>query len=459
MTKSTLLIVEDDAGLRSSLVKSFRKKGYEVLEASRASDASRIVHQQNVDLVLLDMRLAEGTGLDVLAEVRDLDDEIAVIMMTAFPEVKTAVRAMKDGARDFIVKPFELDELHLSVQRAMETRELRREVRRLDRERISRDEMTEILGSSAVIEAMRGQIGKVAQADTPVLVVGETGTGKELVADSIHRLSPRTKRPLIKVNCSAFSEQLLEDELFGHEKGAFTDAREARAGIFEMATGGTLFLDEISEMKPGLQAKLLRVSEGMPFRRVGGQREIRTDTRIIAATNRDLQARIREGLFREDLYYRLNVFQIAVPPLRNRSDDIALLARFFLQRSATALRRPVPVLTSQAEAILLDYPWPGNVRELRNVMERAVILCETGRIGPEHIPTELRTAEFIRRHVPSDPAGLLPLKAIEARYLRHVLQSTDGNLSEAARILGIARNTLKAKVGEPADTSACDESP
>ncbi|MCH7870721.1 MAG: sigma-54-dependent Fis family transcriptional regulator [Planctomycetes bacterium] len=456
MTKSTLLIVEDDAGLRSSLVKSFQKRGYEVLEASRASEARRIVHQQNVDLVLLDIRLAEGSGLDVLAEVRDLDDEIAVIMMTAFPEVKTAVRAMKDGARDFIVKPFELDELHLSVERVMEARELRREVRRLDRERIGRDEITEILGGSSIIEAMREQIRKVAQADTAVLVVGETGTGKELVADSIHRLSPRTNQPLIKVNCSAFSEQLLEDELFGHEKGAFTDAGEARAGLFEMASSGTLFLDEISEMKPGLQAKLLRVIEGMPFRRVGGQREIRTDVRVIAATNRDLQARIRDGLFREDLYYRINAFQIAVPPLRDRSDDIARLARFFLQRSATALRRPVPVLLSQAEAILLDYPWPGNVRELRNVMERAVILCETGEIGPAHIPTELRTAEFIRQHASGDPDALPTLKTIEHRYVQHVLQSTGDNLSDAARILGIARNTLKAKLGGQAESASRD---
>lgn len=446
--KITTLIVEDDEGLRSSLRKSFQRTGHEVFGESTVSGAKRLLRQRKIDLILLDIRLLDGSGLDVLDAARDLDEEIVVIMMTAFPEVSTAVRAMKDGARDFIIKPFDLEDLHLTVERAIEARELKRKVRRLEYERHSRGDVTEILGESPAIAQVRDQICKVAEADSPVLVAGETGTGKELVADAIHRLSPRARGPLVKVNCSAFSEQLLESELFGHEKGAFTDARQARAGLFEMADGGTLLLDEISEMKPDLQAKLLRVVEGQPFRRVGGQREVHTKVRVVAATNRELAARIRSGDFREDLYFRLKVFQIDVPPLRARGGDIILLARFFLQRSASALRKGTTALTPKAEEILLSYDWPGNVRELRNVMERAAILSETDQIGVEHLPTELQVSAFMRRTAPRDSGPLASLAEVERRYVEHVVRSVDGNLSEAARILGIARNTLKSKLAE-----------
>ncbi len=445
----TTLIVEDDEGLRGSLEKSLARRGHEVLGASMLSEAGRMLHQRKIDLVLLDIRLPDGSGLDFLGKARDLDEEILVIVMTAFPEVKTAVRAMKLGARDFIVKPFELEELHLTVERAIEGRELRRDVRRLQRETAAFGDTTEILGESPAIERVRDETRLVAEADMPVLVVGETGTGKELVADLIHRLSFRCDGPLIKVNCSAFSEQILESELFGHEKGAFTDAKEARAGLFEMCDGGSLFLDEISEMRPGLQAKLLRVVEGQAFRRVGGRREIQTNVRVIAATNRDLQARIRSGSFREDLYYRLNAFQITVPPLRARGTDMVLLARFFLQRSATALRKGTLHLTPQAEEILLAYEWPGNVRELRNVVERAAILCKTGEIAGKHLPGDFQVSAFLRRHA-AKGSGVMPsLAQIERRYVEHVVERADGNLSEAARILGIARNTLKARIRSP----------
>ncbi len=450
----TMLIVEDDAGLRPALERSFARRGHKVQCATSVSDALQRLRTQRIDLVLLDVQLPDGSGLDVLKSARDLDKEIVVIMMTAFPEVKTAVHAMKEGARDFVVKPFELEELHLTVERALEARELRRKVRRLEHERSSRAEIAEILGESPVVEHLRDQIRKVAVASTPVLVVGETGTGKELVADSVHRLSARGDGPLVKVNCSAFSEQLLESELFGHEKGAFTDAKEARAGLFELAEGGTLFLDEISEMKPGLQAKLLRVVEGQPYRRVGGRREIQTDVRIVAATNRDLPARIRSHEFREDLYFRLKVFQIDTPPLRARGKDVVKLARFFLRRSAAALRKSELRLAAAAEEILLGYAWPGNVRELRNVMERAAILCEDGEVQREHLPGEIQAAAFIR-HYEKRGGGAMPLLAeIERRYIAHVVASTSGNLSEAARILGIARNTLKAKLNLPEESLA-----
>lgn len=446
--KITILIAEDDEGLRSSLEKSLKRRGHETLCTSTVSEASRLLQKRKIDLMLLDLRLADGSGFDVLANARDLDEEIAVIMMTAFPDVKIAVRAMKEGASDFIVKPFELEDLHLTLQRVIEARELRRQVQRLEHERRQKGDFAEILGESPGIEQLRFQIRKVAVADSPVLVAGETGTGKELVADAIHRGSSRFSGPLVKVNCSALSEQLLESELFGHEKGAFTDASQARAGLFEMSDNGTLLLDEISEMKPDLQAKLLRVVEGQPFRRVGGRREIRANVRLIASTNRDLPAHIRSGGFREDLYFRLKVFQIDVPPLRTRDGDVVLLARYFLQRSAATLRKGPIRLTPPAEEILLAYNWPGNVRELRNVMERAAILCETGEVGMEHLPTELQASAFVGHHTTSGSKSTPSLYEIERRYVAQVVENVGGNLSEAARILGITRNTLKAKLGD-----------
>jgi DNA-binding NtrC family response regulator len=429
--------------------KSLRRRGHEIIGVSTLSEADRLIHERKIDLVLLDIRLPDGSGLDFLVKVRDLDEEILVIVITAFPEVKTAVRAMKEGARDFIVKPFELEELHLSVERALESRKLRHDVRRLEREHRARDKITEILGESPAIERLREEARLVAEADTPVLLVGETGTGKELVADSIHRLSSRSNGPLIKVNCSAFSEQTLESELFGQEKGAFTDAEEARAGLFEMADGGSLLLDEVSEMKAGLQAKLPRIVEGQPFRRVGGRREIQTNVRVIATTNRDLRACIRSGSFRQDLYYRLNAFQITVPPLRARGSDVVLLARFFLQRSAAALRKGPLTLTPQAEEVLLSYDWPGNVRELRNVMERAAILSEAGAISIEQLPGDFQMTAFVRRHAAKGSGAMPSLVEMERRYMEYIVEQVNGNLSEACRVLGVARNTLKARLRSP----------
>jgi DNA-binding NtrC family response regulator len=358
---------------------------------------------------------------------------------------------MREGAHDFIVKPFELDELHLCVERALEAKALRRDVRRLERERMSRAETTEILGESPAIRQVREQIRLVSEADTPVLIVGETGTGKELVADSIQRQSKRANGPLVKVNCSAFSEPLLESELFGHEKGAYTDAKEAREGVFEMADGGTLFLDEIAEMKAGLQAKLLRVVEGQPFHRVGGRREIRTDVRVVAATNRNLPSLIQAGGFREDLYFRLNVFRIVVPPLRDRARDVVLLARYYLDRAASSLNKGPLRFSPPVETLLVEYGWPGNVRELKNVMERAAILCTGEEVGLAHVPVELQAESFLKRAATTN-AGVFPtLEEIERRYVAHVVEQLGGNLSEAARVLGIARNTLKTRLGGAAN--------
>ena len=444
--KITMLIVEDDSGVRSSLERSFVRKGYKVVGAATIEEAIESLRTRKIDLVLLDIRLPDGSGLEVLRAARDLDEEILVIMMTAYPEVKTAVEAIKAGAHDFVIKPFELEEMRLTVQRALTALELRRKVYRLEREAQQQREVHEILGESDVIQAVRGQIRKVADADIPVLVVGETGTGKELVANSIHRLSPRSKAALVAVNCSTFSEQLLESELFGHEKGAFTDARQARAGLFEMADGGTLFLDEVSEMKPELQAKLLRIVEGQPFRRIGGRREIHTNVRLVVATNRHMPELIRSGRFREDLYFRLNGFQIAMPPLRARGNDIVQLAQFFLEKLSSTAGKQRPRLTGPARELLLAYDWPGNVRELRGVMDRAALLCEAGEIGVEDLPGELHAAAFVRRETESTEGGTPTLRQIEARYVAHILGLAEGNLSVAARMLGIARNTLKSKL-------------
>ncbi|MFQ5680134.1 MAG: sigma-54-dependent transcriptional regulator [Gemmatimonadota bacterium] len=452
--KFVTLIVEDDDGLRSALEESFSRRGHQVVGAPGVAEAVRLLTERNVGLVLLDLKLQDGSGLEVLRAARDLDEEIIVIMMTAFPEVRTAVGAMREGAADFITKPFELDQLHLAAERALEIRRLRRDVRRLDRERRRGREGTRMLGESAAIDAVHRDIGRVAETDTPVLITGETGTGKELVAEAIHQSSGRAEAPLVKVNCSAIAHQLLESELFGHERGAFTDAKESRIGLFEMADGGSLFLDEISEMQVELQAKLLRVVEGQPFRRVGGRREVRTDVRIVAATNRDLASRIQDGRFREDLYFRLNAFQIAVPPLRERGSDVGLLARHFLGRSARDLRREPLQLSAEAEQMLLAYAWPGNVRELRNVMERAAIVCDTDVVDVEHLPRELQAGAFVRHQTAgSESSTLPPLSEIERRYIDFVCRQTDGNISKAARILGVARNTLKARLRSAAESS------
>ncbi len=445
----TMLVVEDDQDLRENLEKSFRRRDFKVFTAASVAEGTRLVRERHLDIVLLDMRLPDGSGVQVLHEVTNSDGDVPVIITTAFPETRTAVRAMREGAADYIIKPYDLEELHLIVERAIESRSLRRKVRRLEREQRGHHDLNDILGHSAPIQRLRQQIEQVAQTDTPVLIVGETGTGKELVTDSIHQLSSRSAKPLVKVNCSAFSEHLLESEIFGHVKGAFTDARDSRPGLFELADGGTLFLDEIAEMKPGLQTKLLRVVEGQSFRRVGGRQEIHADVRVIAATHRDLRARIGSGDFREDLFYRLNVFQIAPPPLRERGDDVTLLARRFIEQFAKAMGKGPLSLSGEAEQILSAYPWPGNVRELRNVMERATILCDQPQVTAHHLPAELQAAAFVRREGIASGRDMPSLADIEQQYVAHVAHAVGGNLSEAARVLGITRNTLKAKLRAP----------
>jgi DNA-binding NtrC family response regulator len=424
----------------------FTKRDYEIYTTDSGREAIGWVQRQIIDLVLLDVRLPDMDGINVLKRIKEIDTDLMVIMMTAYSDVQTAVVAMKSGAYDYINKPFELDELKLMIQKAIETQSLRNEVRRLRKQHEKEDGHIQIYGNSPQIQNIKELIQMIAQTPrTSVLIQGESGTGKELAANAIHYNSKRAHRPLIKINCSAIPENLLETELFGYEKGAFTDAKATKKGLFELASGGTAFLDEIGDMNPYLQSKLLRVLETQTFMRVGGEREIHVDIRFIAATNKNLADMVNDGRFRKDLYYRLKVMVIDIPPLRERKEDILLLANLFIEEGNKELGKNIKEITPEAKDLLLDYGWPGNVREVRNIVERAMILCTADRILPENLPIELREQ-------PSAPWKLSPdmeaysLESMERRHISGVLMMTKGNKSKAARSLGISRSTLREKL-------------
>jgi len=371
---------------------------------------------------------------------------LMVIMMTAYSDVQTAVLAMKAGAYDYINKPFELDELKLLIQKALETQSLRNEVRRLKGQHENEDSYTQIFGNSPQIQNIRELIQMIAQTPrTSVLIQGESGTGKELAANAIHYSGKRARRALIKINCSAIPENLLESELFGYEKGAFTDAKSTKKGLLELANGGTVFLDEIGDMNPYLQSKFLRVLETQSFMRVGGTREIHVDLRFIAASNKNLAEMVNTGEFRKDLYYRLKVMVLDVPPLRERREDILLLANLFLEEDNQELGKIVKGILPEAKDLLLSYSWPGNIRELKNVIERAMILCVTDLIAPEHLPIELREQQNPIKSISLNPSEY-SLEAMERRHISEVLSMVNGNKSKAARSLGISRSTLREKI-------------
>ncbi len=447
--KPNLLIVEDDESMLFTLQDVFQNEGKNVAYALDGKSAMEEFFKNEPDLVLLDIRLPDTNGLSLLKRMKEADPELLVIVMTAYPEVQTAIQAMKSGAYDYINKPFELDEMRLVVQKALETYHLKDEVKRLRRQEETTTSPKKILGQSPATEQLIKLIQMVAEAPrTPVLLSGESGTGKELAANAIHHHSARAKSALVKVNCSALPEHLLEDELFGHERGAFTDAKEAKKGLFEMADGGTLFLDEIGEMSSTLQPKLLRILEGEPFRRVGGSREIQTDVRIIAATNRDLYGMVGKGEFRADLYYRLKVMEIKMPSLRERRDDIPMLVNHFIQVHSREMGKPAKEVTPEALQLLTDYPWPGNIREVRNVMERAVILANGQPIQKKDLPLELCRAA-VDEHFKERGAMMpldLSLEDLERQYILSTVKRTNGNKTLAAKKLGISRSTLIEKL-------------
>jgi len=439
-----ILVIEDDTTIRVTLKEVLQKQGYLVDLAADGAEGLDYFRKRAYGLILLDMHLPDMHGTDILKAVRESDPDMLVVVMTAYPEVRTAVNCLKAGAYDYINKPFELDDFKEIIRRALETRSLRLEVERL-RIRISAPATLEgMIGSSPAFTSLVEVTRRIAAAPrVPALIIGESGTGKERVAQAIHNLSPRAAGPWVALNCSAISEGLLESEMFGHEKGAFTDAKASKRGLLELADGGTLFLDEIGDLSLTLQPKLLRVLETQSFRRVGGQKEVRVDVRFVAATHRDLKGMVVAGTFREDLYYRLNVAAIDVPPLRERRPDILPLARHFLEQAAATMGMREVRLDPAASRLLEAYAWPGNARELRNVMERALILSSGEEIVPDCLPREI-----IARAPRADigESAFLSLETLEMSHIRRVLGICKGNKSEAARRLGITRLTLRNKV-------------
>ena len=445
-----ILIVEDDATIRVTVGNFLAKQGYEINVAENGASALALLKRQSYRLVLLDLRLPDMSGLEVLAKLRESDDQTLVIIMTAFPEVRTAVATLKAGAYDYIHKPFDLEDLLELIRRASETHRLRREVE-WRRAQSAAGAASGTIGISPAFQAMVAMTDKIAAAGRiPVLIRGESGSGKEHVAQAVHQRSPRADGPWVTLNCSALPEGLLESEMFGHERGAFTDAKQAKRGLLELADGGTLFLDEIGDLSLALQPKLLRVLETQTFRRIGGQKEMRVDVRFVAATHRNLPDMVKAGTFREDLYYRLNVGAIDVPPLRERKEDILPLARHFLARTAPAAGVGTIDLADSAGPCLIAYEWPGNIRELRNVMERAAILCGGSLITLDHLPRELsrRSAASgaVEPAVPRD--RIKTLAEVETDYIRTVLFHCGGNKTRAAELLGISRLTLRSKLRE-----------
>lgn len=444
--------------MRETLSEVFEKRGLRILQAGSGEKGLALYQEKKVDLLLLDLRLPDCDGLEILKEIRDRDDFTPIIVLTALPDVKTAVTAIKLGATDYLTKPFELEELKILVERTLEMASIKDDVVRLRRLKEPPVTMARVVGVSPKAKELETSIRDVAKAPkTTVLIVGESGAGKEMIADVIHSESERRGAPLVKVNCSAIPSHLLESEFFGFEKGAFTDAKEAKKGLLELADGGSLLLDEISEMPLTLQTKLLRVLEYQTFKRVGGIKDIDVDVRIIALTNADLAQAVAEKRFREDLFYRLKVFQITVPPLRERREDIAWLVEKFLHDFGRVFRRSFRI-SNKAGDLLKSYHWPGNIRELKNVIERACILTGEGEIQPSHLPAELTTVS--RGDMPEDlftRIGNISLEEVEKNQILAVLKRTGGNKSEAARILGVARITLREKLKKYGIDSGSDE--
>lgn len=465
MSTEEILVVDDDETIRWALKEALQSWGFVPVEAATVAEAIKLFNTTAPAAVLLDIDLPDGSGLDVLREIKRDHQDAIVIMITGNVQIDNTISALRGGAYDFISKPINLEELRITIRNAIEARQLRREVQQVRKERAREFNFRQIVGESAAMKKMLGLAAKVAESEvSSVLLQGESGTGKDLVAKAIHYGSQRAESPFVAVNCAALPATLIESELFGYEKGAFTDAKARKEGLFEQAEGGTLLLDEIGELELSLQAKLLRVLEEGAFRRVGGLKDIPLDVRVLAASNRDLKTESEGGRFRLDLYYRLSIIQIDIPPLRERGDDVLLLSQHYIDSIGARLKRSRKItrLSPEATEVFRKYNWPGNVRELRNVIERALILEENEEITTEYLPGGLleparlerlnsdRTAQFVL------PGEGMSLDEAELSFVRQAIQRSGGNQTKAAELLGISRDQLRYRLKKLDDAQAAD---
>jgi two-component system response regulator HydG len=446
--KPRILVVDDEESIRMMLRAVLEEEGYEIIEAADGPEAVKAVEQNPLDLILLDIRMTTMDGIETLTEIRKISPFVPVLMMTAYATVKTAVEALKAGAFEYLAKPLDIEELKILVQKALEYYRLREENLTLKERLGSRFDFSRIIGKGRKMKELFDFLAQVAPSEATVLILGESGTGKELVANAIHHNSPRTQQPFVKVACAALPETLLESELFGHEKGAFTGAIARREGRFQAAHRGTIFLDEVGEMSLAIQTKLLRVLQEREFEPVGSSRTAKVDVRVIAATNKDLGKEIKEGRFREDLFYRLNVIPIHLPPVRERKEDIPALANHFLSLYREKNKKEIKEISPKALDLLIRHDWPGNIRELENCLERAVIVARGELLAPADLPPAIQNLPAGKEdaEIPF-PAGISLQEAEKALILK-TLEDTGGNRSRAAEILGINRRTLQMKLKE-----------
>ena len=445
--RGKILIVDDERSMRELIEVDLSHRDYETRHCATAEEAIRRLKEDDFDVVLTDVRMPGTSGLQLCEQVVANRPDIPVVVMTAFGSLETAVDAIRVGAFDFVTKPIEMDLLAIVLERAVKHRQLKEQVRLLSERVAHAGRFGDMIGDSPVMRELYDQLERVADSEASILITGESGTGKEIVARSIHERSRRRDAPFVPVNCAAMPDALLESELFGHAKGAFTDARSERKGLFLQAHGGTLFLDEIGEMDQSMQAKLLRALEENRIRPVGGDQEVSFDVRVLSATNRDLESAIEEGRFREDLFFRINVIQLVVPPLRARGTDVLLIAQHYLKLFAERAAKPIQGISDKAAEKLLGYSWPGNVRELRNVIERAVALTRYENIAVEDLPEKVRDYRATQMVIAGeDPDEFATMEEVERRYILHVLHAVGGNKSNAARVLGLDRKTLYRKL-------------
>jgi len=445
---ATILIVDDDEDTRTLLAESLRRRGYTVDDAPSGQVCLEMLRDKSIDIVITDVQMPGMSGVELCHMLHERHPDLVPIVLTGVGDLDMAIAAIRAGAYDFLSKPVKVDALEIAIKRAIEHLSVRQEVKRL-RSTVAREApIPGIAGTSPALRETTEMIRRVADSDATVLIMGESGTGKELVARALHALSPRRNEPFVAINCGAMPAPLLESELFGHVRGAFTDAKTSRAGLFIQAGAGTIFLDEVGEMPLEMQVKLLRVLQQRTIRPVGGDEEVPFEARVLTATNRDLETEVEEKRFREDLFYRINVVAINVPPLRDRAGDVLVLADHMLQKIAARTGKPVLGIAADAARKLVDYDWPGNIRELENYIERAVAICDGKEIQLHHLPIKVQQHQSARVEIPTNPSELISLDEMERRYVRQVLGSVGGNKTHAARILGIDRRSLYRRLEE-----------